>query len=91
MGRRGLFIGAKDIVTEFERLYYKGVLYFLDQKLMNSDQQVLLSLYSKESRKALRPDVELHLYIQKGHGNPWIYLGIYIGKTLQRNNEIEFP
>nr|XP_022340728.1 uncharacterized protein LOC111135128 isoform X2 [Crassostrea virginica] len=86
----GLFIGAKDIVTKFERLYYKAVLYFLDQKLMNSDQQVLFSMYSKEGRKALRPDIELQLYIPKGHGNPWFYLGYLCRKTVQRNNETEF-
>lgn len=86
----GLFIGARDVVTEFEKIYEKAVLYFLDQKLMNSDQQVLYSLYSKEGRKALKPTIELQLFHPTGGGNPWFYLGYLCRNIVNRTNVVEF-
>ncbi|XP_061162548.1 uncharacterized protein LOC133171765 [Saccostrea echinata] len=71
----GMFLGSQKVILEFEKLYHKAVLYFLNQNLMNTDQQVLYSLYSRKGRKTLKPNIELQLYIPKGSGNPWFYLG----------------
>ncbi|KAJ8321727.1 hypothetical protein KUTeg_000198 [Tegillarca granosa] len=71
----GMFIGTKEIVLKFEKLYHKAVNYFLSKNLMNTDQQVIYSMYSDEGRAALKPDVELQLYIPTGNGNPWFYQG----------------
>lgn len=86
----GLFIGTRNVVIEFEKLYERAVLYFLDQKLMNSDQQVLYSLYSQEGRKALKPNIELQLYTPTGGGNPWFYLGYLCRKVVNRTKVEEF-
>lgn len=86
----GLFIGTRNVVIEFEKLYERAVLYFLDQKLMNSDQQVLYSLYSQEGRKALKPNIELQLYTPTGGVNPWFYLGYLCRKVVNRTKVEEF-
>lgn len=78
----GIFIGKGEKLLQFEQLYRRAVLYFLRQNLMNSDQQVLYSLYSKKGRKALKPNVELQLYIPEGSGNPWFYLGYLCKKEV---------
>ncbi|XP_062607597.1 uncharacterized protein LOC134269424 isoform X2 [Saccostrea cucullata] len=82
----GMFVGSEKLILDFEKLYHKAVLYFLDQKLMNSDQQVLYSMYSKKGREALKPNIELQLYIPKGSGNPWFYLGYLCLKDVVRQN-----
>lgn len=71
----GMFIGTKEIVLKFEKQYHKAVNYFLSKSLMNTDQQVIYSMYSDEGRAALKPDIELQLYIPTGNGNPWFYQG----------------
>ncbi|XP_048728051.1 uncharacterized protein LOC125646004 isoform X2 [Ostrea edulis] len=80
----GMFIGSETVILEFEQLYRKAVLYFLREKLSNSDQQVLYSLYSKKGREALDPHIELQLYNPKGAGNPWFYLGYLCRKEIPR-------
>ncbi|XP_048731524.2 uncharacterized protein LOC125648456 [Ostrea edulis] len=86
----GMFIGTKHIFIKFEELYRKALLYFLDQHLMNSDQQVLFAMYSNQGRKALKPQTELKLYTPKGNGNPWFYLGYLCREIVNRANVIEF-
>jgi hypothetical protein len=50
------------LILQFEELYKRAIIYFLDKKIMNTDQQVLYSLYSQEGRQALKPDIELQIY-----------------------------
>ncbi|XP_048728601.2 uncharacterized protein LOC125646398 [Ostrea edulis] len=80
----GMFIGSEKVILEFEQLYRKAALYFLQSKLSNSDQQVLYSLYSNKGRAALKPNVELQLYIPQGSGNPWFYLGYLCRKEVPK-------
>lgn len=85
----GMFLGTGEVLLQFEQLYHRAVLYFLDEKLMNKEQQLLYSVYSKKGREALTPKVELQLYIPKGPGNPWFYLGYLCRKeiTIWPNHE----
>lgn len=78
----GIFLGKGETLLQFEQLYHRAVKYFLDQQLVNSDQQVLYSMYSKKGREALKPNIELQLYIPKGSGNPWFYLGYLCRKEV---------
>lgn len=78
----GIFLGKEETLLQFEQLYHRAVKYFLDQQLVNSDQQVLYSMYSKKGREALKPNIELQLYIPKGSGNPWFYLGYLCRKEV---------
>lgn len=78
----GIFLGKGEALLQFEQLYHRAVKYFLDQQLVNSDQQVLYSMYSKKGREALKPNIELQLYIPKGSGNPWFYLGYLCRKEV---------
>lgn len=78
----GIFLGKGEALLQFEQLYHRAVKYFLDQQLVNSDQQVLYSMYSKKGREALKPNIELQLFIPKGSGNPWFYLGYLCRKEV---------
>lgn len=82
----GIFLGKGEALLQFEQLYHRAVKYFLDQQLVNSDQQVLYSMYSKKGREALEPNIELQLYIPKGSGNPWFYLGYLCRKEVSVRN-----
>lgn len=82
----GIFLGKGEALLQFEQLYHRAVKYFLDQQLVNSDQQVLYSMYSKKGREALKPNIELQLYIPKGSGNPWFYLGYLCRKEISVRN-----
>ena len=64
----GMFLGRGEVILKLEQLYHSAVLYFLEKKLMNTNQQVLYSIYSNEGRKALNPRVELQLFDPKGPG-----------------------
>ena len=83
----GMFLGTENVILQFAQLYQRAVLYFLDQNLMNSDQQVLFSLYSHMGRKALKPDVELQIYTPTGKGNIWFYLGYLCRKEVSLLNQ----
>ncbi|KAK3087379.1 hypothetical protein FSP39_005199 [Pinctada imbricata] len=82
----GLALGIPEVIFRFEDMYHKAVLYFLKEHLMSTDQQILFSLYSETGRKALHPPVELQLYVPKGSGNPWFYLGYLCLKTLNQSD-----
>lgn len=69
---------------QFEQLFHRAVLYFLDEKLMNTDQQLLYYIYSEKGREALTPNVELQLYIPKGPRNPLFYLGYLCRKEITK-------
>jgi predicted transposase YdaD len=64
----GMFIGTANRILQFEQLYKRAINYFLDKKIRNTDQQVLYSLYSKEGRQALKPEIEL----QPEGDNPFV-------------------
>ncbi|XP_061166829.1 uncharacterized protein LOC133175738 [Saccostrea echinata] len=83
----GIIIGTRKVVIEFEKLYHKAVLYFLEKNLMNTDQQVLFSMYTNHGRRTLKPKIELQLYIPRGHGNIWFYLG-YLCRAVVNQTEI---
>jgi hypothetical protein len=82
----GMFIGTANLILQFEQLYKRAINYFLDKKIMNTDQQVLYSLYSQEGRQALKPEIELQLYSPgKYPGDPWFYLGYHCRNTLPKD------
>ena len=78
----GFFVASGDVILQFDQLYHKAVLHYLDLKLMNSDQQVLYSMYSVRGRETLKPEVELQLFIPTGDGNVWFYLGYLCRKEV---------
>ncbi|XP_048743037.2 protein HtrL-like [Ostrea edulis] len=79
----GMFIGLGEVIDRFERFYQKAVDYFMNSKVMNSDQQVLYSIYTHKGRKALNPPVELQLYVPKLPHNSWFYLGFLCRKVIK--------
>lgn len=77
----------RSVQLVFEKIYKEAVLYFLEKKIMNTDQQLIYAIYSLEGRKSLRPNVELQLYSIKKHkavdtSNPWFYLGFLCRKVM---------
>jgi len=81
-----MFIGTANLILQFEQLYKRAINYFLDKKIMNTDQQVLYSLYSQEGKQALKPDIELQIYApEKYLGDPWFYLGYHCRNTLPKD------
>ena len=85
----GLAFGTAEVIAKFEEMYHKAFLYFLEEKLMNTDQQVLFSLYSDIGRRTLNPEVELQIYNPRGSGNPWFYLGFLCLKKLENNKKLK--
>lgn len=74
----GMFIGRANLLSQFEEQYRRAFNYFLDAKVMNTDQQVIYSLYSPEGRNALKPQIEIQAYIPHDIPcDPWFYLGFY--------------
>ena len=71
----GMVIGKGKVIDEFENFYQRAVDFFLDLKVMNSDQQVIYSIYTKKGRQALKPEIEIQPYLPKPPGNAWFYLG----------------
>ena len=72
----GLFLGRRDVMLEFADEYKTAVNYFLSNKLMNTEQQLLYAMYSDLGRKVIKPDVELQTYHRRFISqNPWFYLG----------------
>ena len=72
----GMVIGKGKVIDEFERFYQRAVDFFLDLKVMNSDQQVIYSIYTKKGRQSLKPEIEIQPYLPKPPGNVWFYLGL---------------
>lgn len=75
----GMLIGTRDNFIKFESLYQKAVNYFLKQKIMNSDQQIIYAIYTDEGRSSLNPNVELQTYKYEKYmsstKDKWFYLG----------------
>lgn len=82
----GMFIGTANLILQFEQLYNRAINYFLDKKIMNTDQQVLYYLYNEEGRQALKPDIELQTYIPgKYPGDRLFHLGYHCRNTLLKD------
>ena len=63
-------------MLEFADEYKTAVNYFLSNKLMNTEQQLLYAMYSDSGRRVLKPDVEIQTYHRRVISqNPWFYLG----------------
>ena len=71
----GFALGIPDVILKFEEMYRRAVVFFLDKNLMNTDQQVLYSIFSTTGRLLLEPPVELQLYYSIGRSDMWFHLG----------------
>lgn len=76
----GMLLGTPDVVLEFETQYRHAVMFLLSQRLISTDQQVLLSMYSSQGQTDMKPKVQLQLYSNENetniiYDNPWFYLG----------------
>lgn len=75
----GLFLGKPDILLKFEKQYKHRVMYYLSQGLMNVEQHVLYSMFTKSERKKNPISVEVQTYIPGTKPaacvDPWFYLG----------------
>nr|XP_022324365.1 uncharacterized protein LOC111124962 isoform X4 [Crassostrea virginica] len=83
----GLFICSRKIGIEFEKLYRKAVMYFLQQKIMNTDQQVIYAMYSEHGQKYIKPSIGLQMYIPQGGINRWFYFGYLCGALENYHNK----
>ena len=79
----GMVIGKGNVLEEYERFYQRAVDFFLDLKLMNTDQQVIYSVYTKKGRQSLKPEIEIQPYLPKPPGNAWFYLGFLCRKVIK--------
>ena len=79
-----IFLGRRDAILKYAEQYKRAVDYFLSQKLMNSDQQVLYAMYSKSGRTHIKSEIELQFY-KNGH-NPRFYLGYRMRKVVEGEN-----
>ncbi|XP_060075019.1 uncharacterized protein LOC132554725 [Ylistrum balloti] len=75
----GLFLGKPDVLVRFGKQYKDTVMRYLNESLMNVEQQILYSMFTTEERKAHPLDVDVQLYIPGRKkvlsNNPWFYLG----------------
>ncbi|XP_060075779.1 uncharacterized protein LOC132555447 [Ylistrum balloti] len=77
----GMFIGTADVLLALEKEYKRAVMFLLDKRLISTDQQVILSMYSVQGRKDLNTTLQLQVYSRRQNetnlknGNPWFYLG----------------
>lgn len=79
-----IFVGRHDVILKYTEQYKRAVDYFLSQKLMNTDQQILYAMYSISGRKNIKPDIDLQLY--KHHNSTfdsWFYLGYMMRKHIE--------
>ena len=85
----GLFLGKPDVLTKFELQYKSRVLYYLSQGLMNVEQHILYSMYTKKERKERPITVEVQLYVPGTQkviaGDPWFYLGYLMYHEIHLN------
>ena len=77
-----IFMGERNLVLAYTEQYKRAVDYFLSQRLMNTDQQVLYAMYSTQGRKLIKADIDLQLYKRENncHTNKWFYLGYLMRK-----------
>lgn len=70
----GLFFGTTDRVIQYAKQFKKAVEYFLSKSVINTDQQVIYSMFTTHGRIQLKPEIELQLY-SSDSGGDWFYLG----------------
>lgn len=80
----GFFFGRKSTMVAFAKQYRRAVEAFVAQGMINTDQQVIFSLFSDEGRRLLKPSVHIQLYIPEGNVNEWFYLGYLCMKVKQK-------
>ncbi|XP_071104278.1 uncharacterized protein [Haliotis cracherodii] len=68
----GMYVGTPDVLLQLEKDYKTAVHYLLDQNLMNTDQQVMYVLFSKNGRDVFKPVTQLQFYPAN---NNWYRLG----------------
>ena len=57
-----IFIGRIETVIRYTEQYKRSVNYFIQHHLMNTDEQVVYAMYTKQGRMQLKPDIDLQLY-----------------------------
>lgn len=70
----GLVFGEREHIIMFAAQFRRAVDYFLSEGIMNTDQQVIYSMFSEIGRKTLKPEVELQIY-RSPNEYDWFYLG----------------
>lgn len=73
----GLVLGHRLLIQRYEMQYKRAFEYFLDKKLMNTDQQVVYSMFSKAGREAIKPEIELQVF-----RGSWFHLGFLMRRIL---------
>lgn len=86
----GLFLGKPDVLLKFETQYRDRVLYYLSQGLMNVEQHILYSMYTKSEREKNPISVEVQTYIPGTKpvacGDPWFYLGCLMYREINEKS-----
>ena len=71
-----IFVGRREIIIKYTEQYKRAVDYFLSQKLMNTDQQVLYAMFSESGKREIKPEIDVQLYKQGVPTyNMWFALG----------------
>ncbi|XP_048247476.1 uncharacterized protein LOC124147819 isoform X5 [Haliotis rufescens] len=77
-----MFLGTPEVLHKYTGDYMNTVKMLLKQRLMNTDQQVIYSMYLPSSR--VKPRVQIQLFSGKNSRyNPWFYLGYLCRETSQ--------
>ena len=71
----GMAFATSKVYLDFVQDYRQGVERFLNQSLMNTDQQVMYAMNLPEEKKVLKPKVDIQLYVPEKGTNCWFYLG----------------
>lgn len=75
----GLFLGKPNILARFAEQYKSAVMRYLNQNLMNVEQQILYAMFTRGERRAHPLDVDVQLYIPGSKKvlsvDPWFFLG----------------
>ena len=77
------FVATATIMKSWTDIYMKSVEYYLSQHLMNTDQQVLCSMFNEN-----RSSIDVQLYKSDGRFNAWFHLG-YLSKNTTKNTSKE--
>ena len=78
----GLVFGERNLVIQYDKQFMKAVDYFISIGLMNTDQQVTYGMFSDTGRKALNPEIELHVH-KPEHEYNWFDLGFKMLRTIK--------
>ncbi|XP_071085616.1 uncharacterized protein [Haliotis cracherodii] len=77
-----MFLGTPEVLHKYTEDYMNTVKMLLKQRLMNTDQQVIYSMYLPSS--IIKPRVQIQLFSGKNSRyNPWFYLGYLCRETSQ--------